>query len=269
MSKEIIQSFPSDWGLGLSDNGWMDTKNFVLYITKVLYPFLIKKGVKFPVIYFVDGHKSHTALEAADACKRLGIILIALFPNATRILQPADVGVFKPLKTRWFQVVETWKTDNKFAAVTLTKFGSLLKKAMDLALTTNTIIHAFAACGLYPFNPNAVDYSKCIAEAYQDSYDDPEPPDTVMNDDVDPVQPDLMVPYHIVEESLVMLGSEKIRSYNNEQYDHVSHEDRVLAFVYKNILCRSNNALNATDYAQVAEISVDDPMFIGECKLQI
>lgn len=101
LSREIVQSFPPDWGLGTSETGWMNSSNFTLYIKKVLYPSLVKRNVKFPVLYFVDGHKSHTALEAADACAELGIVLIALYPNATRILQPADVSIFRPLKNSW------------------------------------------------------------------------------------------------------------------------------------------------------------------------
>ncbi|XP_062710743.1 uncharacterized protein LOC115265664 [Aedes albopictus] len=315
LSKETVQSFQSNWGIGQSENGWMDTKNFVKYVTKILFPFLIKRGVKFPVIFFVDGHKSHMAIESADACKRLGIILIALIPNATRILQPADVGVFKPLKTRWFQVVQNWKLNNKFAEVTVKDFGTLLKSAMKLALTTSTIITAFAASGLYPFNPDAVDYTKCIAESYQDSYDAPGPSDTILNGVVaeEPPKADLVVPYtedtatpkiirinydflpqeflakiivtnydfgfkaptiivilllyifhntHYHQcttmpvEALYMLGPEKVQLYSDENSENLSHEDQVLAFVYKNILRCSNNGSAASD----AEMTVDSLM---------
>nr|XP_029715888.1 stress response protein NST1-like [Aedes albopictus] len=241
----------------------MDTKNFVKYVTKILFPFLIKRGVKFPVIFFVDGHKSHMAIESADACKRLGIILIALIPNATRILQPADVGVFKPLKTRWFQVVQNWKLNHKFAEVTVKDFGTLLESAMKLALTTSTIITAFAACGLYPFNPDAVDYTKCIAESYQDSYDASGPSDTIPNGVVaeEPPKADLVVPYGIVVEALDMLGPEKVRLYSDENSENLSHEDRVLSFVYKNILRCSNNGSAASD----AEMTVDSLMLDEGC----
>ncbi|XP_021709602.1 uncharacterized protein LOC110679408 [Aedes aegypti] len=259
LSKEIVQSFPADWGLGTSENGWMNTQNFILYVKKILYPYLIRRGVKFPVLFFVDGHKSHTALEAADACKRLGIILIALYPNATRILQPADVGAFKPLKTKWYQVVERWKMQNKSAALTLTMFGPLLQKAMDLAFTGSTVSNAFAACGLFPYNPDAVDYSKCIAGSNMNNLVVSEPPgngnqdnrataEVCSNDnDVQLAKGSFLVPYHLAEKALEMLGTEKLQLYTEESSENLSHEDQVLAFICKNILNRPNDEYTTPD----------------------
>lgn len=99
LPKQLIMNFDSDWGIGKSDKGWMDSENFVAYIQNVLHPSLVRRNVPFPVIYFVDGHSSHTGYEVAELCASLGIILIALYPNATHIMQPADVAIFKPLKT--------------------------------------------------------------------------------------------------------------------------------------------------------------------------
>ncbi|XP_062536168.1 uncharacterized protein LOC134205175 [Armigeres subalbatus] len=99
LSKHILMSMQSDWGVGKSERGWMDRENFQAYIQNILYPSLVRRNVPFPVIFFVDGHSSHTGIEAAEACATLGIILIALYPNATHIMQPCDVSIFKPLKT--------------------------------------------------------------------------------------------------------------------------------------------------------------------------
>lgn len=95
---DVLQQFPGEWGIGKSPNGWMNVENLMLYIRKIFYPFLLKKKVKFPVLYFVDGHSSHMAVEVADLRSDLGIVLVALYPNTTRITQPADVAIFKPLK---------------------------------------------------------------------------------------------------------------------------------------------------------------------------
>lgn len=160
-----LRCFPSDWGIGKSDNGWMDTQNFVLYIKKILYPALLKSKTTFPVIYFVDGHSSHVALEAADLCRELGIVLIALFPNATRILQPADVAIFGPLKNSWRNVVDIWRSDHPAERISLATFGQLLQDAMNKALKKSTIINGFSACGLYPFNADAINYSKCLGKS--------------------------------------------------------------------------------------------------------
>jgi hypothetical protein len=50
------------------------------------------------VLYLVDGHRSHLTFNVSKFCAENGIILFALYPNATHILQPADVALFKPRK---------------------------------------------------------------------------------------------------------------------------------------------------------------------------
>lgn len=144
LSKELIQSFPGDWGIGTSDTGWMDTVNFTEYVKKVLYPTLLRNKTKLPILYFVDGHKSHMAFEAADACERLQIILIALSPNTTRITQPADVAVFGPLKNSWTCVIDEMKAEDPSETVTMLNFGKLLQKANTIALKRTTIVMGFA-----------------------------------------------------------------------------------------------------------------------------
>lgn len=45
--------------------------------------------------------------------------------------------------------------------ITKSNFGTLLKKAFD-NITIESIINGFRVYGLYPFNPDAVNYNKCI-----------------------------------------------------------------------------------------------------------
>lgn len=97
----ILDSVPPNWGVGRSDTGWMKAEVFYKYIANVFHPFLIENSIQFPVILFFDRHKSHLTYQLSNLCSQLNIILIALNPNATRILQPADVAAFKPLKSGW------------------------------------------------------------------------------------------------------------------------------------------------------------------------
>jgi hypothetical protein len=82
-------------------SGWMTEEAFQFYLEHVLWEELDKKGTIFPVIVFVDGHRSHVGRETSELCSRLKIILVALYPNSTHILQPLDVGVFRALKEAW------------------------------------------------------------------------------------------------------------------------------------------------------------------------
>lgn len=97
----VAKSFPPDWGVGKSETGWMNKEAFMGYITNVFHPYLIREKIQLPIIYFVDGHRSHTTFETAEECIKLGIILISLYANSTHILQPADVAIFRSLKASW------------------------------------------------------------------------------------------------------------------------------------------------------------------------
>ena len=62
-----------------------------------------------PILVFADGHKSHLSLETADFCAAKQIILVALYPNSTHMLQPLDVSFFKALKGHWEKAKHAWK----------------------------------------------------------------------------------------------------------------------------------------------------------------
>lgn len=161
---DILRTFKPDWGVGKSEKGWMDVENFELYIRNVFHPFLLKNSVPLPVIYFVDGHSSHTAVSVADLCLSLGIILVALYPNTTRIIQPADVAIFKSLKYAWKTAVIDWRNENDEETLTLLHFGTVLLNAMNKGIKKESIINGFKVCGLSPFDVENVDFSKCVAK---------------------------------------------------------------------------------------------------------
>lgn len=79
----------------------MKSEIFFECVANILHPYLVKKQIQFPVILFVDGHKTHPTYELSKLCTDLEIILISLYPNATKILQPADVSNFEPLTNSW------------------------------------------------------------------------------------------------------------------------------------------------------------------------
>lgn len=53
---------PSHWGIGQCTSGWMNAQCFFEYFTNVLYPHLIENATTFPIIVFLDGHRSHLSL---------------------------------------------------------------------------------------------------------------------------------------------------------------------------------------------------------------
>lgn len=159
--KNIVNGTPKEWGLGISDNGWMTGETFYEYVSNVFYPWVISNGIELPIILFVDGHTSHMTLELSQFCSDKMIILVALHPNATHILQPMDVAVFHPLKSNWRVAVHKWRVENEQMRLTKVHFPKLLQSVLE-AVKPQTLQNGFRACGLFPLDPNAVKYSKII-----------------------------------------------------------------------------------------------------------
>jgi hypothetical protein len=162
ISKEVAQSVPNDWGIGRSESGWMTGQTFFEYIKELFVPCLQKNEITLPVLLLVDGHKSHINLDLHEFCVKNKIILYCLHPNTTHILQPCDVGIFGPLKAAWKTAVRKHKIKNN-VQITRSNFAKLFAEAFESSVTKGIICNAFKACGLFPFDPNSVNYSKCIS----------------------------------------------------------------------------------------------------------
>lgn len=164
LPRNVLNSVPDGWGIGLSDNGWMKSGIFVDYIKNVFHPYLQSQGVEFPIILFLDGHKTHLTYDLSQLCTDLKIILIALYPNSTRIMQPADVSSFRPLKNLWKNGVLEWRRKNPYCKLSKEHFAPILKNAVTL-LKPETAANGFRACGLHPWDSQAIDYEKCLGKA--------------------------------------------------------------------------------------------------------
>lgn len=153
--KQIVESLPPSWSVGRSDSGWMTHETFYEYMANVFNPWLIKNNVEKPVIFFMDGHTSHISQHLAEFCAQNGIILIALLPNATHLLQPLDVAVFHSVKVNWRNKVNEWRMANGGRYMKRTEFGSILSSVIE-CITPQIIKSGFRKSGLYPWSVNAV-----------------------------------------------------------------------------------------------------------------
>lgn len=158
---DIAESVPKDWAIGKSDSGWMTGELFFEYITNIFHPWLQAQKIETPVILFVDGHVSHLTIHTSEFCSKNGIILVALLPNATHLIQPMDVAVFRTLKGGWKESVKEWRQKN-LDNPTLKKrhFAPLLKELIREKVQEHVLKNGFRKSGLFPWNPTAVDYSK-------------------------------------------------------------------------------------------------------------
>lgn len=163
LPQNILNSVPSDWGIGLSDSGWMKSETFYEFIANIFHSVLLQNIIKLPVILFVVGHKSQLTYQLSTLCSDIKIILITLYPNSTRILQPTDVAAFRPLKEGWKRgLFERRKQNRSMAAVTKVDFAPILQNVIKETITPNILKNGFRACGLYPWNPNNINFDKCL-----------------------------------------------------------------------------------------------------------
>jgi hypothetical protein len=213
--EKIAKTINPKWGIGRRDNGWMTAIIFSEYISNVFYPHLKENKIDFPVIFFVDGHKTHLTYELSLICKELQIELIALYPNSTRILQPADVSVFGPFKSTRKQSLREWQIEHPGEILDKISFAPLLERVVNKSMKPETIINGFKRCELYPFNPNAVDNSKCLGKSEDCSDKQNQDERSIMR----------------YQDFATVVGPEKIKKI--EDIDVISKEDECFWDLYK------------------------------------
>ncbi|XP_018369512.1 PREDICTED: tigger transposable element-derived protein 1-like [Trachymyrmex cornetzi] len=164
----ISQSVPISWGIGKSENGWMTAETFYEYICNIFEPWLTTQNIKKPVILYVDGRSSHMTLPLAEFCSSHEIELIALFPNATHLIQPLDVALFRTLKSKWRDCVNDWRMQNQ-RNLRRGDFGSILKIAIEHVKLPSVMSNGFRKCGLFPFSADALQYNQLLQKKKHDT----------------------------------------------------------------------------------------------------
>lgn len=126
--RHIMDAVPDDIAVGRSPTGWMISATFFEYMANFYYKRLVEKNMEFPVLMLLVGHKFHISMELHDFCVEKKIYLVCLPPNATHILQPCDVSIFRPLKMEWKKVVLHYQQEST-KSITRSNFASLFHQA--------------------------------------------------------------------------------------------------------------------------------------------
>ena len=125
------------------------------WIERVFDPQTKAQAKQIPHILMCDGFGTHETLEILEYCFENNIILCHLPSHTSHKLQSCDVWVFSPLKAAYRDQVERlyWGGVNNIGKE---HFTSLYSPARERALTFRNIKAAWAASGLFPFNPDRV-----------------------------------------------------------------------------------------------------------------
>uniref|UniRef100_A0A1X7SKR4 HTH CENPB-type domain-containing protein n=3 Tax=Amphimedon queenslandica TaxID=400682 RepID=A0A1X7SKR4_AMPQE len=136
-----------------SENGWINSNIFLEWLKF----FVANIPPTRPVLLIQDGHISHVSIEAIEFARANHIHLLCLPSHTTHILQPLDVGVFKSFKANFNKACSNYMAKYPGRVVTNDKLAALVADAWPHSFTTLNILSGFKKCGLFPFNPSAVD----------------------------------------------------------------------------------------------------------------
>lgn len=111
--------------------GWMVSvafKGFLEHFDKYC-------GQEMPVVLLIDSVSSHVNMHIFQYAMSNGIEMYRFIPNDTHILQPPDVGVFGPLKRRWYEVLRCHSREKPGLPVYKAKIAEHSKNANQRGLS--------------------------------------------------------------------------------------------------------------------------------------
>jgi len=146
------QGGPPGCFYNVSESGWMETQLFTEWFSSV---FLVSvKHIKDPILLLLDGHASHISPEVIRLAKANNVHMMCLPSNSSHLTQPVDVGLLKPVKTVFRQVVEEDGLNNSFRQIGTNIFASLFGKVVTSgkAFLRRHVVAGFEATGMYFLN---------------------------------------------------------------------------------------------------------------------
>ena len=137
-----------------SKSGWFDVKTFSCWFSESFIEHVKdQNGVK---VFIGDNLASHFSKDVLRKCVAHNIMFVCLIPNATHLLQPLNVAVFRTLKLERRKILQDWRRDSRVkGSVPKNQFPILLAKLHN-TLKSDYLVAGFKASGLYPIDRNQV-----------------------------------------------------------------------------------------------------------------
>ena len=167
-----FQRCKNEWVIGrnpmrslvrLSPKGWINADLFAEWFQQFIECISFHRSV----VLFMDLHISHITSKILSKTSDNSIHLVTFPSYTTHLLQPLDVGVYRPLKEGWRKEVETFLTEHPEAKPDHYGFNRLLASAYRGAFQSATVCNSFAKTGLFPFNRAAISrWSNCSVSCH-------------------------------------------------------------------------------------------------------
>lgn len=131
-------------------SGWINSQIFVDVLKHIQHHTLCSK--ENPILLLCDNHESHVTIEAINYARDNGIVYLSFPPHTSHRLQPLDVGVFGPFKSKLKTAFNDWHISNVGKTLTIYEIPKIAKTAYYQSFTAKNIISGFTAPGIWPFN---------------------------------------------------------------------------------------------------------------------
>jgi DDE superfamily endonuclease len=148
-------SVPSGTVAGFTNTGYMHENIFGMFIEHFNHSIPPAR----PVLLMLDGATSHIDLISINYCRNNGILLYVLPSNTTHLLQPSEIP-FKKLKSEYNKASDRYRLSNNLRLVTKYSFAQVFGEAFHETYTPKAIKNAYAATGIWPWNPDAINPSR-------------------------------------------------------------------------------------------------------------
>jgi hypothetical protein len=155
ISQHGAQTLPSDWVIGVSENGWTNDVLGLTWLEHVFEKHTLHRTKGVYRLLILDGHGSHMTPEFDLFCKEHSIIPLCMPPHSSHLLQPLDVGCFSVLKRSYGRQIEGY-IRNGVNHIDKPDFLQAFYTAHTEAISLANIQSSFAATGLVPYDPGRV-----------------------------------------------------------------------------------------------------------------
>jgi hypothetical protein len=132
----------------VSETGWSNTKVFKRYLSDDFLHFIPGRNDD-PVLLLLGEHKSHVTVDIIEWAQERNIILHILPAHTSHILQPLDVGCYRPLQRIYDNECHKAMRQNH-SIITRYNVCELGCKAYQRALSLENLQSAFRKTGIYP-----------------------------------------------------------------------------------------------------------------------
>lgn len=108
IEKREFPTYPREILYACQDNAWMDEKVMLMWVQKVLKPYIATAPEDIVPILFLDSYRCHMMASVVQEIQELGVEVEHIPGGCTGLCQPVDVGVNKPFKNRIREKWESW-----------------------------------------------------------------------------------------------------------------------------------------------------------------